>query len=131
MRALLTVALLFPPLAARAAVDDPDTIDAMQARAGKPYVYLMIVQDRDWSPETHVMIGNKISGYMRYALGGQLVRDTPEASGMRVRIVLVSEAPPAPRDVEMLSLMRAQATAAGFDMVWGGADDLLKMVDEE
>jgi hypothetical protein len=128
--ALLAAAVLALPAAAAAAVDDPDSVDALQARPGKPFVYMVIVQDRDWSPETHVMIGNKIASYVRYAVGGQMVRDTPEAAGTPVRIVLVSATPPSDRDEEVLAVFREQVGAVGFDLVWGGEADLLDMVDD-
>lgn len=123
------LALLAAP-ASIAAVDDPDTIDALQARPGKALVYMIIVQDRPWGPETHVMLGNKLSGYMRYALGGQMVRDTPAAEGRKVRIVLVSEEQPSRGDAETLHVMKAQVAAAGLEFVWGGEAELLDMVDE-
>lgn len=113
-----------------AAVDDPDTIDALQAKPGKALVYMIIVQDRPWSPETHVMLGNKLSGYLRYALGGQMVRDTPAAEGRKVRIVLVAEEEPSQNDADTLHVMKAQVAAAGLEFVWGGEAELLDMVDE-
>lgn len=119
-----------PGVPARAAVDDPDTVDALQAKPGKALVYMIIVQDRPWGPETRVMLGNKLSGYLRYALGGQMARDTPLAQGRKVRIVLVSEEPPSEDDIETLDHLKQQVAAVGFEFVWGGEDDLLGMVDE-
>ncbi len=126
----LAAALLAPAVSGMAAVDDPDSVDALRADPSRPFVYMIIVQDREWSPETRVMIGDKITGYMRYVLGGQLVRDTPEAAGMTVRIVLVSETAPAGEDVSVLEVFRQQTAAAGIDFVWGGEADLRGMVDE-
>lgn len=128
--ACMAAALLKASLAAHAAVDDPDTIDALRADPAKPYVYMIIVQDRGWSPDTRVRIGDKISGYMRYAIGGQLVRDAPQAAGMKVRIVLVSKTAPSRDDVAVLQVFRKQIAPAGIDFVWGGEADLLRLVDE-
>lgn len=129
LAALAVCTVLATP--AFAAVDDPDTVDALQARPGKPFVYMLIVQDRPWDGDTHVMIGNKLGGYLRYALGGQLVRDNPEAAGMPVRIVIVAEQPTTERDDEILEQFREQTRAAGIDLVWGGESNLLTMVHEE
>ena len=128
--ALIATALLAGGLPAGAAVDDPDAIDALKADPAKPFVSMVIVQDRPWSPETHVMLGNKMAGYIRYALGGQLVRDTPAASGMKVRVVLVSDAAPSADDVAVLEEFRRQMAGAGVDFVWGGETDLPALVGE-
>lgn len=128
--ALALAAAAMPAFMAAAAVDDPDSVDALQAKPGKALVYMVIIQDRPWNAETHVMLGNKLSGYMRYALGGQMVRDTPLAANRKVRIVLVSETPPSGTDMEALHFMRTQVAAAGLDFVWGVEADLLEMVDE-
>lgn len=115
---------------ARAAVDDPDSVDALRALPDKPLVVMVIIQDRPWGPETRVMVGNKLGGYMRYALGGQLVRDWPHAAGKPVRIALVSETAPEEADTEALAAFRDQIAAIGLEFVWGGEDDLLDMVGE-
>lgn len=121
----------FPAGMAAAAVDDPDTIDALQALPGRPDVVMVIVQDRPWGPETRVMVGNKLGAYLRYALGGQLARDMPHAAGRPVRIALVSGTAPGEADAETLAAFRDQVAALGIAFVWGGEADLVDMVAGE
>lgn len=108
---------------AQAFVDDPDTIDALKVHPGGGVV-MIVVQDRPWSGETHVMLGEKLGGYARYALGGQLLRDNPEAAGQPIRIVVVSEAQPGADDGTVLAAFREQLRPLGLDLAWGGIDAL-------
>jgi hypothetical protein len=130
LRAAVMALAVINSARAIAAVDNPDMIDALQAKEGKQAVYLVIVQDRAWTPETHVMLGNKIGGYLRYALGGQLARDNPAAVGKPVEIVLVHRVQPSPSDEQILIAFRRQTEAAGLALSWGGEADLLRMVGE-
>lgn len=106
-------------------IDDPDTVDSCGIDPATGVPTLVVIDANDWSdPVGHMnALQRKVINYMGFIRTGQLLKELPEAAGLRPRINVFQRFEPPENMMPLLYGLGQQFAAIGVDFDYGPLAD--------
>lgn len=101
-------------------VENPAVVDFISIDPQTDEIVLTIADHLPWDEghEHLLALQQKLNTYLSFIESGELLASRPEATGRRVRIILMHREALTPMAARFLDSARATITEAGFALTW-------------